>query len=200
LGGFLHPIALALDFDEVGVVQEAVEYGGGSWYVSDEFTPFFEGSVGGHQGGAHFVAAHNDLEEVFAGLGWELGDAHVIDDKEVAFEVAFHGALMTLVEAVVAEVGQEVEDGAVEHDFSGFDQLMADGLCEMTFTHSGRADQEDVFDLIQEASGGQVVDLPAVDAGVKAEVKAVEGAPLAEGGGLVSAFDLALLAHVQFVL
>jgi len=203
MGGFgslLHSVAFALDFDQVGVVEETVEDGRGGGHVADEFAPFFEGTVGGHQGGAHFVAAHDDLEEVFAGLGRELCDAHVVDDEQVAFEVALHGALVPLVKAVVAQIGQQVEDGAVEHGFAAFDQLVADGLGEVAFANARGADQKDVFGLVEEASGGQVVDLSAVDAGVEAEVEGVEGPPFPEVGDLGAPLDLALLAHVEFVL
>ena len=95
-------VAFALDFDEVGVVEKAVENGGGGGDVADEFTPFFEGAVGGHEGGAEFVTAHDDLEEVFAGFGWELFDAHVVYDEQVAFEGAFQGAFVAGVVYVVA--------------------------------------------------------------------------------------------------
>ena len=102
-------------------MQKAVEDGCGRRHVFDELAPFLQRPVGGHQSGAHFVASRDDLEQVFAGLGRKLGDAHVVDDKEVALEVALHGALVLAVEAVVAEVGQDVEDRAIEHSFACFD-------------------------------------------------------------------------------
>ena len=74
-------VAFALDFEDVGVVEKAVENGGGGGDVADEFTPFFEGAIGGHERGEELVAAHDDLEEVFAGFGRELFDAHVVDDE-----------------------------------------------------------------------------------------------------------------------
>ena len=80
IGGLLHSVAFPFDFDDVGMVQEAVEDGGGGRHVPNELALLFEGTVGGHEGGAHFVAAHNDLEEVFAGLGRELRNAHVVND------------------------------------------------------------------------------------------------------------------------
>lgn len=62
----LEPVAAAGDLDDVGVVQEAVEDGGGGGDVADEFAPLFDGSVGGHECGPVLVAAHDDLEEVLA--------------------------------------------------------------------------------------------------------------------------------------
>jgi len=182
------------------VVQEAVEDGGGGGDVADELAPFFEWTVGGHERRAQLVAAHDDLEEVFAGLGRELFDAHVVDDEQVALEVALHGALVFLVESVLAQVGEDVEDGAVEDDFAGFDEFVSDGLGDVAFADAGRADEQDVFGAFEEASGGEVVDLPAVDGGVEAEVEGVEGALLSEVGGFGATLDHALAAHVQLVL
>jgi hypothetical protein len=129
-----------------------------------------------------------------------LRDTHIIDNEQVAFEVAFHGAFVSLVDTIVAQIAKEVEDGAVEHVFAALDQFVANGLGEVTFTDSGRADQEDVFGFIEEASGGQIVDLSAVNAGVEAEVKAVECALFTEGGDLGATFDLSLFAYVKLVL
>ena len=47
---------------------------------------------------------------------------------------------------------------------------------KVAFTSAWRADEEDVFVALEEVSCGEVVDLFAVDAGIEAEVKAVEGA------------------------
>ena len=198
--GVLGAVAFALDFDEVGMVEESVEDGGGGRNIADEFAPFFEGTVGGHEGGAEFVAAHDDLEEVFAGFGWELLNAHVVDDEQIAFEVAFQGAFVAGGICVVAQVIKDVEDGAVEDDFAGFDELVANGLGEVAFTSAWRAYEEDVFVTFKEVAGGEVVDLFAVDAGVETEVEAVEGAEFTEVGGFGAALDHALLTHVEFVL
>ena len=70
------------------MVEKTVEDGGGRGHVSDEFSPFLDRAVGCHQGGAGFVTAHDDLEEVLAGFGGELFDAHVIEDEKVGFEIA----------------------------------------------------------------------------------------------------------------
>ena len=76
------------------MVQEAVEDSCGCGDIADEFTPILNGSVGCHHGGFGFVSTHDDLEEVFAGFGWELLDAHVVDDEQVALEVFAHDAFV----------------------------------------------------------------------------------------------------------
>ena len=59
-------VASALEGDDLGVVKEAVEDGRGTGHVAEELTPVFEWSVTGHDGASGLVAAHVDLEQVFA--------------------------------------------------------------------------------------------------------------------------------------
>ena len=60
---------MALDLDDMGVVDEAIQDGCGRGDIAYEFPPFFQGAVGGHERGLRFVAAHDDLKEIFAGFG-----------------------------------------------------------------------------------------------------------------------------------
>ena len=62
-------IGLSFNFNDSCMVKEAVEDGGGSGDIANKFTPFFEGTVGCHEGGFDFISAHDDLEEVFTGFG-----------------------------------------------------------------------------------------------------------------------------------
>lgn len=147
-------VAFAGNLDDLGVMEEAVEDGGSGGDVSKEFAPLFDGAVGGHKSGAHFVTAHDDLEEVFSALGGQLFDAHVVYDEQIATEVSFEGFLVTQgMFALGAEFGNGVEDRTVENVLACFDQGVADGLREMAFAHSGRADEEYVAALIDEFSG-----------------------------------------------
>jgi len=193
-------VASALDFDDMGVVQEAVKDGRGGGHVADEFAPFFQGAVGGHQGGAQFVAAHNDLKEVFAAFGRELLDAHIVDYEQVGFEVFAQDALVAGGVFVVAQLIDDVEDGAVEDGFAELDQLISNGLGEVAFAHSGWADEKDVLGLLEEAAGGQLVDLGFFDREVEAEVEVFEGAFVPEGGRFGAPDDAAVGAGFEFIL
>ena len=101
---------------------------------------------------------------------------------------------------LAGEFAHQLEDGAVEDDAARFDGFGSDGLREVAFAHSGRADQQDVAVLADEVAGGQFVDLGAVDGRVEAEVEVVQAARFAEPGGFVAPGDLPLAAHVDFVL
>ena len=74
-------VAGAGDSDDVGAVEESVEDGAGCGDVAEELAPFFNGAVGGHEGGSVFVSAHDDFQEDFAAAGGEVFEAHVVDDE-----------------------------------------------------------------------------------------------------------------------
>lgn len=70
---------------------------------------------------------------------------------------------------------------------------------KVAFADSGWAEQEEVAGLVDKSSGGEVVDLGAVDGGVEGEVEVFKGSYFTEGGGFGAPGDGALLADVEFV-
>ena len=54
--GWLESVAAPVDRDNLGVMEQAVEYRAGGGYIAEQFAPFFDGSVRSHHGGAVFVA------------------------------------------------------------------------------------------------------------------------------------------------
>ena len=70
-GGSVQAVGFSGELNDLGVVEKAVQDGCGSGDVVDELTPFFNGAVGGHEGGAVFVTAHDQLQEYFACFGWK---------------------------------------------------------------------------------------------------------------------------------
>ena len=85
-GALVEAVAGAGNGDDIGAVEESVEDGVGCGDVAEELAPFFDGAVGGHDGGAVFVSAHDDFQEDFAAAAGEIFEAHVVDDEEVGFE------------------------------------------------------------------------------------------------------------------
>jgi hypothetical protein len=79
IGTVLEPVAASGYRDDFGVVQESVEDGAGRRHVAKELSPLFDGTVGSHQGGAVFVATHDDLQEDFAALGRQDLEPHVVN-------------------------------------------------------------------------------------------------------------------------
>ena len=99
----------------MGVVDEAVDQGGGDHRVAEDFAPGFEAAVAGDDDRAAFVAARDQGEEQVGGLSfqWEVADL-VDDDQAVAFE-----AFEFVVERVAVLGGVEAIDpllGGSERD------------------------------------------------------------------------------------
>src|SRR5271157_712188 len=83
-----HAPAGTVDGDDVAVVEEAVEDGGGEDLVGEDLAPFAEGLVAGDDDGALLVAAGDDLEDevgVVAGQGEVAG---FVDDQDGGAQVA----------------------------------------------------------------------------------------------------------------
>ena len=70
----------------------------------------------------------------------------------------------------------------------------------MTFAQSGRSDEQNIFSLANELTGGQIIKLLAFDRGIKTPIKIFQRFGVAEAGQFSASLDSALLAHVEFVL
>ena len=76
----LQPGALAIHFQDVDVVGEAVQQRSGETLRSEDFGPFVERQIGGDQDGASLVALAEDLEQQFRPGGGQGHGAQFVDD------------------------------------------------------------------------------------------------------------------------
>lgn len=182
------------------MVKEAVEDGGGRGDITDEFAPVFNGPVGGHERGTIFVAAKNNLEEVFPGFGRQGFGPHIVNDEEIGFEILGECFGMALEIFVLEEVPHHVEYGAIEHHEPGADGRQADGLSQMGFAGARRADKKHIVGLADELGGGQFVDLFFGNGGVERPIKIFECFGLEEARVFFASLHQALIADVEFVL
>jgi hypothetical protein len=98
----LEPVTAPGHRDDFGVVEQPIEDGAGGRHVAKELSPFFDGTVGGHQGGAVFVAAHDDFQEDFAAFGRQDLESHIVDEQEIGLEIFSQ-------QAALASLGASVE-------------------------------------------------------------------------------------------
>jgi len=105
---FAQPIAFALDGDDVAVVKQAIEDGGGHHRVAEHGVPFADRPVGRHQHGAALVATAHQLEEQLGDVGRERQIAEFVDDQELGLAVTGE----PLVQAdVLMRLGDEATSG-----------------------------------------------------------------------------------------
>ena len=100
------PVAVAFEGDDFGVVDEAVDHGGGDDVVAEDLAPAAEGLVGGDDQRGAFVAGGDELEEQVGGFGFEGDVADLVDDEE---RVAAESAELVLEPAGVVGVGEPVD-------------------------------------------------------------------------------------------
>ena len=181
-------------------MQEAVDDGASRGHIAEQLAPFFQGPVAGHNGGFVFVAPHDDFQQVFAGVFWQLLEPHVINDNEVRLQVSAEGLVLLVEGFVFHEVAHQIEDGAIEHEEVLTDGLVADGLGQMGFADAGRAEEQHVFGFADKPTTCQLKNLLLVDGEVEAPVKIVQRFQVAEVRQLGVPFHQALLADVEFVL
>ena len=182
------------------MVQEPVNDGPGSGHVGKQLAPFLQRAVAGHDGGAVFVAAHNDFQQVFAGVFGQLFEAHVVNDDQVGLEVFAHGAFLLVERLIFEEVPDQIKNGAVEDMEVHLDGLVTDGLGQMGFANAGRAEEQHILAFADELAAGQFKNLLFVNGGVEAPVEVLQRFEGVEVGGLGAAFHLTLLPDVEFVL
>src|SRR5271156_4642093 len=78
--GFGAPTARAA-FENVSVMQQAIQHGGDSGAVAEQFSPVVYGAVGGQQCARTFVAAHDDLQQFLGGGKRQLAHSQIIDSR-----------------------------------------------------------------------------------------------------------------------
>jgi hypothetical protein len=98
-------VALALEGDDVRVVDEAVDERGGDHRVAEDLAPGLEAAVAGDDDRALFVASGDEREDQVRGLAFERQVADLVDDEQaVAVQAPQLGvqrvAVLGLLEAV----------------------------------------------------------------------------------------------------
>jgi hypothetical protein len=79
---FLEPVAVALEVDDVSVVDDSVDQGRGDGQVSEDVAPAGEWEVGRQDHGGVFVAAGDELEERVRGVLFNRDVADFINYEE----------------------------------------------------------------------------------------------------------------------
>ena len=53
----LEPVTSTIDGNDLGVTEQAIQDCAGGGYIAQQLTPFFDGPIGGHYGGAVFITS-----------------------------------------------------------------------------------------------------------------------------------------------
>jgi hypothetical protein len=86
--GFLEAVAVAVDFENLGAMDEAVDEGDGAGGMREDLGPVVEGLVGAEQDGLGGVVATGDDLEEEVGVAAAVGEvADLVDAEELGLGI-----------------------------------------------------------------------------------------------------------------
>jgi len=187
--------------EHVRVVEQPVEQRGHRGGVAEQLAPVVDGPIRGQDRRRAFVAPHDQFEQIFCGRGRELPHPQIIDDQQ---RDGAEGGEDVLARAIERGVGQLLEEQmglAVQHAMALLDRRLAERLRQVTFPRAGGADQQNIFTLGDETTGGEFEEQRAVHLLVEGEVKRVERAGgIAEARLDATSFEQPILSPLQLVV
>lgn len=154
----LEAVGVAFEVDDVGVVDESVDHGGGCDVVPGRFAPAAEGFVGGDDQGGPCVAGGHELEEQVGRFGFEGDVPDLVDDDQ---RVPAHAAQLVLQAPVVVRCGEAVDPlagGGEQHPVPGLAGADRDAGGQLSLAGAGRSGEDHVVLGGDEVQGAQVGD------------------------------------------
>src|SRR6266542_4098226 len=190
----------SLGGDDVAVVQQPVQDGGGEDVVAEDLAPFAERLVAGEQDRAAFVAAGDQLEDhVGVGAG-QRQIAHLVDDQDGGFEVGLELLGEPPGGLGLFEVADQVVEGGEVDRVAGLAGRDRQADREHGLADPGRAQEADVRPGLDEAEGGQVADLAGVQFGLEGEVEGVQALVVRQPRQLQGVAEPAALPDADLLL
>src|SRR6202049_3129257 len=192
----LGAVALAFDDDRVGVVEDAVEDGGGQGaVVVEDLRPVFVSAVGGDHHRCTLVALADDLEQQVCAVLVDRKVTELIDNQHGGLQVAVELALEAAGGRCRCQGVDNVDGRGEEHRVS----MQAGGVAksdrQVRLAEADVAYQDDVGLGCDEGQTEQVLDLRAVDLFGPTPLEVIEGFDHGEARVPDPPLDAAVLAH-----
>ena len=196
----MHPVAAALELDDLGVVEEAIEHRAGGGGVAEQLPPVLDGTVGADHRRPRLVPPGEDLEEVLGGRRWQATHAEILDHDQADPGQSLDQLAAGPQGRGLGQVLDEVEGGAVMDGVAGVDRRQRQAQADMALADAGWPDEQDAGALGDEAAGGQVDDQRFGHLGVEAPVEVVEGLHLGQPRLLDAPLQEPVLPTVELIL
>ena len=198
-------VAVSADGDGGGVMEEPIQQGGGQDGIGEEVAPCGIGFVGGEDDGFPLVVAFGDDLEEEGGVVLFKGEvADFVEEEQV-------GSCERVLEDMesIALFGDprfcdEVVQGDEVDAMSGFEGFEREAHGQVGLPHAGRAQEQDILTVVEEAQTGQFIDGFLRDLWLCVKVEGLEGlgrgnARQAQVGADASLEALVAFACEQFV-
>lgn len=149
---------MAIQFEAIGVVDQAVEYGIGECGFVDDVVPCGDRELAGDQDRASPMAVLDDLHEIAALSGVQAIGAPIIENEQVSFHKGSEQAGKASVAMGQVEIGEQagqplIDDGEVVA--AGF---LAQGAGKPGLPDPAGAGDHQVAGVFDPASGGELLE------------------------------------------
>jgi hypothetical protein len=179
----LEPVAVAFEGDNVGVVDESVDHGGGDDIVAEHLSPAAELLVGGDDQAGVLVSRRDELEEQVRCFGLEGDVADLVDNQQ---RIPGEPGQLGLEPAGVVSLSEPIDPlggGGEQHPVPGLAGSDAQAGREVGLPGSGWAEEDHVLLGGDEVQGAQVQDQVAFQPAGVVEVELLECFAAGEPGG-----------------
>ena len=85
--GVAQAVTFTFERDDLGMLEQPVQYRPGGRDVSNEFSPVFNRTVAGHQCRTQFITPHYHFKKIFAGIFRQLFESHVINNEQIRLQI-----------------------------------------------------------------------------------------------------------------
>src|SRR5208282_603053 len=165
LFSLLETVGIAVDGDDLGVVDEAVDQRDDAGGAGEHLVPVGERAVGGDQGALGLVASADQLEQhvgVAVGVG-EIAD--LVDDQEGWGGVMAKAAAQSRGAVDRRQISEQLAGAGEQGRMALQDRLMGDVAGDGGFVYAFGADHHGVAGVLEEVESHQRVDGGPVAAG-----------------------------------
>src|ERR1700722_6457296 len=162
-GAVFEAPAFVAGLDDLAVMGQSIEHGGGHFGVAEDLRPIGESEVRRDDDRGVFVELADEMEQQLrAGLA-ERQIAEFVDDDEVMTQQGLDDAAAPSRGLFLFELIDEIDEIEEASARSGTDDGGGDGDRQMGLSRAGPADQDQIALSVDEVAGGEFANLPFVD-------------------------------------
>jgi hypothetical protein len=136
---FLQSIAVTADGDDVTVVQQTIEDGGGDDGIAEYRAPLADAAVAGEQDCTAFVTTADELKEEMCCTGLQRQVPELIDNQEFRFDVGEQSVIEPPLRMALGEICDERGSGYKQNRIACDNRLAADAIAKWVLPTPGEA-------------------------------------------------------------
>jgi hypothetical protein len=159
----LEPPAGIAGLDDIAVMGQPIQHGGGHLGVAEDLRPIGEGEVGGDQQRRVLIELADQMEQQLAAGLAERQIAEFVDDDEIVAQQLLGQAATATGRLFLFELVDQIDQVEEASSRAGADDGRGHGDAEMGFAGAGAADEDGVALGVEERAGGEFAHLPFID-------------------------------------